>query len=446
MNQMEENNIKPFSVTLAGFIVPMFTGLLSACSSGLIIYIISKSPQKLSTTHHRIMAFMSVFDIIASIFIALGTIMMPTDNVFDFEGPMLGNKVTCQIQGWFVIFGSSGGASLFMCLSCYFVCKLTFKVNSERIRSCFEPIMYAYAVFVSLFSASYYLSKDLLHPDPSHTHCTIAPYPISCDESVWIWPLCEWDPDDRKELNKDFTIMKDIVPIALAVIFNFILILIFTLIILKTAYDSHQNVKAALIEAQRHDNRKDDGIFYNNEDDIRTNIHILEQLRYSRVTSIQALMYIASFLITWIFSVADTGYGKYNHYMDALNAAFFPMQGFWNMIIFAYDKVYLVYQMNECDTYWNALKIVLLAPDQIIDAIILNKNFALESAQDENSFSGDMDGRPMSPKGFCLQSIDNENESSLVPSEFRSLEDMFHDDQRNHTLSEVQEGTISVVV
>ena len=157
-------------------------------------------------------------------------------------------------------------------------------------------------------------------------------------------------------------------------------------------------------------------------------------------------MYIASFLITWIFNVADTGYGKYNHYMDALNAAFFPMQGFWNMIIFAYDKVYLVYQMNECDTYWNALKIVLLAPDQIRDLVILNINFALESAQDENSFSGDMDGRPMSPKGFCLQSIDNENESSLVPSEFRSLEDMFHDDQRNHTLSEVQEGTISVVV
>ena len=81
---MEVKNIKPFTVTLAGFIVPMFTGLLSACSSGLIIYIISKSPQKLSTTHHRIMAFMSVFDVIASIFIALGTIMMPTDIVFDF--------------------------------------------------------------------------------------------------------------------------------------------------------------------------------------------------------------------------------------------------------------------------------------------------------------------------------------------------------------------------
>jgi hypothetical protein len=52
----------------------------------------------------------------------------------------------------------------------------------------------------------------------------------------------------------------------------------------------------------------------------------------------------------------------------------------------------------------------------------------------------------MSLKGFSLHSIDDENDSSLVPSEFRSLEDMFHDDQRNHTLSEVQEGTISVVV
>jgi hypothetical protein len=106
--------------------------------------------------------------------------------------------------------------------------------------------------------------------------------------------------------------------------------------------------------------------------------------------------------------------------------------------------------MNECDTYWNALKIVLLAPDQIRDLVILNINFALESAQDENSFSGDMDERnqhdpedeqpAMPPQGFSLQSIDDENESSLIPSELRPLEDMFHDDRRNQTPSEVQEG------
>ena len=86
---------KPFAATVADFIVPMVTGTLSACSSGLIIYIILRSQQKLTTTYHRIMAFMSAFDIISSIFIALGTIMMPSDTVYKYAGPLLGNKVTC---------------------------------------------------------------------------------------------------------------------------------------------------------------------------------------------------------------------------------------------------------------------------------------------------------------------------------------------------------------
>jgi hypothetical protein len=127
------NFYKPFTSSIAGFIVPMSTGLLSASSSGLIIYIISKSQQKLSTTYHRIMAFMSAFDIISSVFIALGTIMMPSDNIYKLGGPMLGNKITCQIQGWLVLFGIAGSASLNACLAWYFPLKIAFKMDSSTI-------------------------------------------------------------------------------------------------------------------------------------------------------------------------------------------------------------------------------------------------------------------------------------------------------------------------
>ena len=98
-------NMEPFAATIAGFIVSMASGTLSACSSGLIIYIISRSQQKLTTTYHRIMALMSAFDIISSIWIPLGTIMMPSASVFKYAGPLLGNQVTCQIQGWLIVFG-----------------------------------------------------------------------------------------------------------------------------------------------------------------------------------------------------------------------------------------------------------------------------------------------------------------------------------------------------
>lgn len=427
--------IQPFTTTMAGFIVPIVTGLLSAFASVLILYVIFKSPQKLSTTYHRIMAFMSIFDIIASVFIALGTIMMPSDNVYDFEGPMLGNQVTCQIQGWLVTFGSSGGASLYMCLSWYFVSKLAFRVDSKRIKKCFEPIMYLYSVFMSLFLASYYLSKDLLHPDPSHSYCTIAPYPEFCDENVWRWSLCEWGLN-KKALDDKFQ-MKDIVPVAIMVFTNLILVLIFMLIILWTVYDNHQKVKAACVQDSNNDRENNETSCI--DDDIHTEIYI-EQLRYSQVMSIQATMYIASFFLTWIFNIADSGYGKFNYIMDALNATFFPMQGFWNMIIFIYDKTYFVYQINnDCDSHWKAIKMVFNAPDQIQDVIILNEDFVPESSEDLHSPIGEMEteernesNERQSSNKFSLQSVDEINVASLVPSEFQSLDEMSDNHGQTH--------------
>ena len=102
-----------FAMTTAGFIVPTITGILSTCCSVLILYAIYKSPHKLSTTYHRIMAMMSIFDILASVCIAFTTLPMPSDDIVRFAGPMLGNHVTCQIQGFIVIFGLAGGGSLY---------------------------------------------------------------------------------------------------------------------------------------------------------------------------------------------------------------------------------------------------------------------------------------------------------------------------------------------
>ena len=85
-------------MTTAGFIVPTITGILSTCCSVLILYAIYKSPHKLSTTYHRIMAMMSIFDILASVCIAFTTLPMPSDDIVRFAGPMLGNHVTCQMS------------------------------------------------------------------------------------------------------------------------------------------------------------------------------------------------------------------------------------------------------------------------------------------------------------------------------------------------------------
>jgi hypothetical protein len=50
------------------------------------------SNQKLSTTYHRIMALMSVLNIIASVFSILSTLPMPSDDPLKFDGPMIEKK------------------------------------------------------------------------------------------------------------------------------------------------------------------------------------------------------------------------------------------------------------------------------------------------------------------------------------------------------------------
>lgn len=184
----QKKNI-PFSMTMAGFVVPLVTGLLSASCSFVILNLIFKSPEKLGTTYHRMMAIMSVFDVIASVFIALGTIMMPSDNVYEFKGPMLGNHVSCQIQGFCIGFGMGGGGALYTCLSWYFVYRVAFKMNADKIKWTIEPMFYSYSFFVAIFIPSYYLSQDFISPIANDSFCTIAPYPSSCE----TWNDCIWN-------------------------------------------------------------------------------------------------------------------------------------------------------------------------------------------------------------------------------------------------------------
>ena len=327
-------NMEPFAATIAGFIVSMASGTLSACSSGLIIYIILRSQQKLTTTYHRIMAFMSAFDIISSIFIALGTIMMPSDTMYKFAGPLLGNKVTCQIQGWFIVFGIGGSTSLNACLTWYFVCSIVFKMKASNIRKYIEPFMYIYAVIIVLFVPSFYLSKDLLNPNAYDTFCTIVAYPESCDEDKWYdWNHCNWSEGDLEDYYRYNSI--SFVVIAL----HFSLIVVGMSIILWTTFRNNRKIKSLVMENANHEpynNSLPSGRDNEVEEQVpgAKSTDSLRSLKYTRVLIFQALMYIGSYMLTWVFNALSAIWSISNFHLDTINSNLFPLQGFWNLLIF----------------------------------------------------------------------------------------------------------------
>jgi hypothetical protein len=129
------------------------------------------------------MALMCVFDIMASVCMALTTLPMPSDDVLRFAGHMIGNTVTCQVQGYIIMFGLIGGGSLYMCLSWYFVLKISLKWDLDTIKTKMEPLFYFVSIFMAIFLPSYCLSKNMIHSVKDNSFCRIAPDHSSCNYS-----------------------------------------------------------------------------------------------------------------------------------------------------------------------------------------------------------------------------------------------------------------------
>jgi hypothetical protein len=118
-------------------------------------------------------------------------------------------------------------------------------------------------------------------------------------------------------------------------------------------------------------------------------------------------MYIAAFLITWILGFVQIAFlneritdeHTTEHTSDTmfvLKMIFQPLQGFFNLIIFAFHKVYMILQSDEDTTFTEAVGIVFLHPDEMDDYVQLsNLDLVLEGFYGiggENNIVGMIDG------------------------------------------------------
>lgn len=362
------NSIPYFAMTMDGFIISVAVSTLSAFCSLLILYLIGKSPQKLSTTYHRIMALMSIFDFIASTCMALSTLPMPSDNAIEFEGPMLGNKQTCQVQGYFITLGMAGGGSLYMCLSWYFVLSITFKISLDTIKRRLEPLFFLYSIFMALFLPNYFLARDLIQSSVTDAFCIIAPSYSFCNYTSDGDYKCYFDSRDE---DIKFRAASDVIIYLVAVCI--VLVMIAMLIILVSVYKHTKGIRSA-VEKQTSSKSNDDC----GEDDSVTNENTVEELRFSRAMIIQGLMYIITYLVTWIFMIVPMAVelgnssGSTVKTFETLKTILFPMQGFWNLIIFVFDKAYMIRLTTDSCSWCEAVMKVLRSPEQTSDVLLTN--------------------------------------------------------------------------
>lgn len=367
--------------TWSGFILPIITGLISAVSSSLILFIIFKSTKKLKDVYHRILSLLCVLDILFSLALAASTLPIPNEDFYSgFKGPRLGNHGTCQTQGFFIIFGFIM-TPLMMLFLCYYYVSISCRITQDtfkKVESVFYPCSIAWGLVGPIIS----IRKDYINPAPYDPHCSLTAYPLLC-----IYTDVPCDHGD-----KDVVLLINFWSKYIISMFAMIAIG-FAIVVIRVAYSERQLTKALEDLNTVGEVTSSQDVESTAMSNQRQNAGLAPK-RKKLVKSIllQALAYILSFLLTWIFICLPflSPYIRDNYpIMDLLQIIFQPLGGFWNMLIFVHYKIILVKHTNSDQSYYQAFKTLLSRPEDVPDIMLSNlenvdiadRNFELDAAE-----------------------------------------------------------------
>ena len=295
-DQLQANN-DTFSV-----IAPRCSGIVSTISSSIIIFIIMKTNQKLSSIYHRIIFGMSFTDILSSISIGLTTIPMTRDDEnLQHQGTKLGNASTCTAQGMFIVYGFSALLMYNGSLWIYYCCSVGFQINERKMKKVVEPFLHLIPIVGGLINATIPLLKK-------------NGYGASNER-----PFC----------GIQVAIMHKYIRVAFLLVagYMFTAVLASLVIILLRI----RRVRRELLHGitpPRHSS-------------------YLELRKNVRVVLIQASAYLLTYLISNVVAILILSTGVRNEVLVKIQLTVFPLQGLFNCIVFISHKVHSYKRLND---------------------------------------------------------------------------------------------------
>ena len=353
-----------FYFTKAGIIIPTVTGTISFLSSSTIIYVILRSKSGIKTTYHRIILGLSIADCAASLVIALTTIPMPKHVIYPFALASHGNVATCAAQGLIYLIGNAACFCMNGILNIYYLCSLRFNMPEKRFRYYLEIPLYIVTLLTSIgVPCARLINKQILNPSPTDPYCVPNSYPAGC--TIEDNPDCRGGGGGRDEFLTGY--------LATLSIATFTLLATMTLII-HSFYRNERKLRKAVKDKQ-----------------IKEEDEAFQALLYAQQTSgiitRQALLYIAAFVITWIFGffevLSEKGVIELTdrgaRMISTFRVCFQHLQGFFNLIIFIYHKACMLLRSDEDMTLAEAMNEIFLKPGQMEDSVqIYNLDVVLE--------------------------------------------------------------------
>jgi hypothetical protein len=166
---------------MASVLCPKFTAIASVVGSSLIIrdvIQIRKNRSDSFSTRHRLLAGMSVCDILSSSAWFLTSWPVPEDVPFGVWN--FGTTQTCSAQGFFAQL-AIGTVTYSACLAFYYLLVVRYGWKNEYIAKRVEPWMHFVAVGFALSTSVAGLVLNIFNP--AGWACGIAAYPLFCTQS-----------------------------------------------------------------------------------------------------------------------------------------------------------------------------------------------------------------------------------------------------------------------
>ncbi len=367
-----------FMFTDAAWIIPTISGSISAVSSSLIMSVILRSSaESRFSSYHIIMLFTSFWDAIASTGIALTTIPMPSDvyEVYPFQGKAFGNIGTCGAQGFLIQLGTFCAFAAQCCLNIYYVCTIRYNMSEDRMKKKVLPKMVILCMIFALPGPVQALMKGFYNPHPLLSYCGRCSYPYFCNilgeegESFECIRGLSLFPDGRFKMT-----------VAVVLGASFLILLSSLVLVVATAIET----EISLRRSRRIRRGRGRRVSTRSTRTTRAVANSTDESEVTRVLLTQACLYIAAFVLTWVwFLVVAIETQRNAYFISGRNfmiarSIFRPLQGFFNAIIFIYQKVYLLRRANSRLGFMGAIFQAIKSPRTIPVMLISGMDVARE--------------------------------------------------------------------
>ena len=400
-----------FSFTKEAIITPVITGGISCLCSLIIIITIIRSKQN-SSPYHRILAFMSSWDVVVSIAIALVTIPMPQtlEEGYNYKGPHYGNKYTCAAQSFIILTGIFYIQSSSMLLNIYYLCVIRFNIPDFLFLKYAQPIYFVVSSLMSLPFMIFLLVKDELNPTPFEPFCGIGIYPDPCVTNEEIECTVSDNFGNYGSLSatfEKFMIYYLVGCIGLQTIALMISMGTIICTIYQYSTDNEDDTDG--------DGKYSDASSTTSEEDPQP--RLLLSRGQMKMVAAQAFAYIMALSLTYIFTLLSL-FDSSSKILAQLKMMFLPSQGLFNLLIFACHKIHHYKRTVANIGNWDAIQLFFSRPDLFNDRyIVTNLDFVDTNVEVDNPNQQRLDGVESKNEHELYEELDSKYALSLSSNE-----------------------------